>query len=56
MLATAEELAIDNAKEQSWMAVHEHERDLLELLGLNTLSSAILPLCGPRFQTHPLFF
>jgi hypothetical protein len=26
----AEDLVIDNAKEQSWMTVYEHERDLLE--------------------------
>jgi hypothetical protein len=29
-LVSAEDLDNDNAKEQLWMAVHEHERDLLE--------------------------
>jgi hypothetical protein len=29
-LVTAKDLAIDDAKEESWMAVHENERDLLE--------------------------
>jgi hypothetical protein len=29
-LVKAEDLAIDDAKEESWMAVYEHERDLLE--------------------------
>jgi hypothetical protein len=29
-LVKAEDLAIDDTKEESWMAVYEHERDLLE--------------------------
>jgi hypothetical protein len=29
-LVKEEDLAIDNAKEESWMTVYEHERDLLE--------------------------
>ena len=29
-LVNAEDQVIDDAKEQSWMAVHENERDLLE--------------------------
>ena len=29
-LVTTADLAIDDAKETSWMALHEHERDLLE--------------------------
>jgi hypothetical protein len=29
-LVTADDLAIDDAKEAAWMALHAHERDLLE--------------------------
>jgi hypothetical protein len=29
-LVTAEDLVIDDAKEESWVSVHENERDLLE--------------------------
>jgi hypothetical protein len=47
----AEDLAIDNAKEESWMVVYEHEHDLLE----DTLYHCLVSLWSKFSVTYAVF-
>ncbi len=51
MLGSAEDLDNDNASEQLWMAVHEHERDLLE----DTVYLRIQSLWSDFSDTYTVF-
>jgi hypothetical protein len=50
-LVKAEDLAIDDAKEASWMAVYEHERDLLE----DTVYSRLVSLWSEFSDAYAVF-
>ena len=71
MLVSAEDLDNDNASEQLWMAVHEHERDLLEDTVYRRIQAlwsefsdayAVFddtgptqPLCAQKVWEHPFY-
>ena len=50
-LLKAEDLAIDDAKKESWMAAYEHEHDLLE----DTVYISLVSLWSEFSDAYPVF-